>query len=430
MPHYAVICPEDAGHLLSVGALGVEMARRGHRVTLVARPKAGVIAAQLGLDMHPLENTDFRSPFPYLLWAACWLIGAPYFAVFRHWVQWRSELALRFLPDELRSLGVDGLAVDQSVLAGGTVADRLGLPHVTVCSALPYNEEPSVPPPFTAWANGQDRWSHRRNRIAFAAWRWHLGPTMRIINRHRRSWGLRPFGHPDDTFSPLAQISQMCPELDFPRLDPPRHFHHIGSLAAARRVTPDRDFPWDRLDGRPLVFASLGTVPDSSNVAAFRRILAACAPLDAQIVLTVGRWEEKRTSLRDKLGKIPTNALVVDFAPQLELLDRASALITHAGINTVLEAITKEVPMVALPRSADQPGMGARISRSGIGLVGSFARSTSSQIRDMVTRVLADTSFRERTRQMRRSLETAGGAPRAAVIAEEALTTRRPVCRK
>ena len=57
--------------------------------------------------------------------------------------------------------------------------------------------------------------------------------------------------------------------------------------------------------------------------------------------------------------------MVVDFAPQLELLDKAAMLITHAGVNTVLEALCRGVPMVALPRNADQPGNAARIEYAG-----------------------------------------------------------------
>lgn len=429
MAHLAIICPEDAGHLMSVGNIGVELARRGHRVTLVARREARAIAENLGLDLVPIGDDDFRFPFPHLLWAACWLIGAPYFAVYRHWVEWHIESAMRQLPHMLGSLCVDGMVIDQAILAGGTVAERLGLPHVTVASALPWNTEPSIPPNFTPWTNAPGRLARWRNIGAYAAWHRLLRSPLRRLNRHRRAHGLPPLRRLDDTFSRLAQISQLSPDLDFPRPSAPPHFHHIGSLAATRPENASHDFPWDWLDGRPLVYASLGTVPDGTNRKVLQRILTACAPLDAQVVLTIGKWEENARASRAMPKDIPANALVVDFAPQLELLSKATALITHAGINTVLEAITREVPMVALPRSADQPGMAARIQRAGIGLVGSFARSTPAQIRELVGRVLAEPSFRSRVRQMRGSIEAAGGVARAAAITERAIATRQPVCR-
>jgi len=46
----------------------------------------------------------------------------------------------------------------------------------------------------------------------------------------------------------------------------------------------------------------------------------------------------------------------------LELLKQTSVCITHAGLNTVLEALTQDVPQVAIPVTNDQPGVAARIA--------------------------------------------------------------------
>ena len=47
--------------------------------------------------------------------------------------------------------------------AGGTVGDRFGLPHVTVCNALAMNRDPDVPP-------------------GVLPWRFRLGPLGRLRN--------------------------------------------------------------------------------------------------------------------------------------------------------------------------------------------------------------------------------------------------------
>jgi zeaxanthin glucosyltransferase len=52
---------------------------------------------------------------------------------------------------------------------------------------------------------------------------------------------------------------------------------------------------------------------------------------------------------QNELGTVPANALVVRNAPQIELLKRAILCITHAGLNTTLEALAQGVPMVAIP---------------------------------------------------------------------------------
>ena len=429
MTHFAIVCPEGAGHLLSIGPMGIELVRRGHQVTLVGHEKTAGIAEQLGLPLHKLRTDDVPHRSSYLLWLAFSLRGDGWRIALRDIFRWRAEVILRKLPQALRELAIDGVILDQTVSAAGTAAEHVGAVPVTVCTALPWNEEAAVPPPFTSWSYEEGRRAESRNRRGYAGWRWYIRPELKLINRYRMAWKLPPFARIDDAFSPLAQISQLCPEFDFPRRELPPHFHYVGSLAANRRVAADQQFPWDRLDGRPLVFASLGTDPYPCNLPVFRKILSACAGLDVQLVLALGRWHDEQESVREKLGPVPDNAIVVEFAPQLALLDKAALLISHAGVNTVLEAITRGVPMVALPRSADQPGMGARIEYTGIGLRASFDRSTPEELRNAIKRVLGEERFRQRAAELQQAMIAAGGAARAADIAEQAVMTRCPVLR-
>jgi len=430
MSHFALLCPEHAGHLLSNGPVGVELARRGHQVTLIARDPAAPLAEQLGLAFQPLDMKDIRVWPPAVTWLAFTIIGAGAMAGWRTSFAWKAKGILRLLPQMLKDLKVDGVICDQILPAGGTAAQRAGIPFVTICSALLWHEEIDLPPPSMPWLYAKGAKARLRNRLGYAAWHWFIAPTLRMINGYRSRWGLPRFKRIDDTFSPLAQISQLCEGFDFPRREIPPHFHYIGSLASNRQVQDDDEFPWGRLDGRPLIFASLGTIPDPANVPVFRKIAAACTGVDAQLVLALGKWNKDGEKIQKMLGTLPGDHIVVDFAPQLKLLDRAALLITHGGTNTVLEALSRGLPMVALPRTHDQPGMGSRIVYSGTGLCGSFKHSTPEEIRGMVGRVLAEDSFRQRAMALKETMVAAGGAQRAADLAEEALTMGRPVRRK
>jgi MGT family glycosyltransferase len=429
MAHFAIVCPEEAGHLLPLGPLGNELVRRGHRVTVVGHEKAAGIAEQLDLPLHKLQTDDVPRPASYLLWLAFSLFGGGWRIGLRDIFRWRAEAILRRVPQALQELAIDGVILDQTVSAAGTAAEHVGAASVTVCTALPWNEEVGVPPPFTSWPYAEGRRALLRNRRGYAGWHWYIRPELKIINRYRKAWKLPPFARIDDAFSPLAQIAQSCPELDFPRRELPPHFHYVGSLAANRRVNADQRFPWDRLDARPLVFASLGTDFYPSNVPVYRKILAACAGLDVQLVLALGRWHDEQDSVREKLGPVPDNALVVEFAPQLALLERAAVMITHAGMNTTLESLSRGVPLVALPRSADQPGNASRIERAGAGLRASFLHCTPKELRRLVERVLTEETFRRKARELGQAIIAAGGAARAAEIAEQAVITRCPVLR-
>lgn len=48
-------------------------------------------------------------------------------------------------------------------------------------------------------------------------------------------------------------------------------------------------------------------------------------------------------------------------APQLEVLERSTACIMHAGLNSTPESLTLGVPLVAIPITNDQPAVAARV---------------------------------------------------------------------
>ncbi len=126
---------------------------------------------------------------------------------------------------------------------------------------------------------------------------------------------------------------------------------------------PRIDFPWEQLDGRPLVYASLGTLQNGSEDT-FRIMAEACAGLHAQLVITLGGGLDP-----SRLGSLPGDPLVVRYAPQLEIVKRAAAVITHAGLNTTLESLAEGVPPVCIPFGNDQPGVAARVAARGAGVV-------------------------------------------------------------
>jgi MGT family glycosyltransferase len=348
-------------------------------------------------------------------------------------VQWRNlfvrdaEVTLRRLPPLLEPLQADGLVWDQLNPAAGSVAEHLGMPHATICVAVPWHEDPTVPPQATGLPYSTRPSARLRYRLSYAGWRWFTGAMVKTINRFRRQWNLAPLGHIDQVFSPLAQISQLLPEFDYPRRRLPPCFHYVGSLSSCRPAAPD-DFPWEKLDGRPIVFASLGTTNDGTNWEVYRRIVEACEELPAQLVLSFGRVDQDDEH-REPIRKLARKSLVVDFVPQLAMLQRAAVMITHAGGNSTAECLAHGVPMLALPRNADQPGLAQRIVQCGAGLRGSMFRSSAAELRELLRRLLSEESFRLRAQAMQRANAAAGGAARAAGIIEEAFATRRPVLR-
>lgn len=141
-----------------------------------------------------------------------------------------------------------------------------------------------------------------------------------------------------------------------------------------------------------------------------------------QLVLTLGGGG-KGGDYHD----LPGSPLVVEYAPQLELLARARLTITHAGLNTVLESLSYGVPLVAIPITNDQPGVGARLAWSGAGRVVPLARLDASRLRIAVRSVLANPHYHRQAAWLRDAIQGSGGAPHAAAIVEQAVLTHTSV---
>jgi MGT family glycosyltransferase len=317
-------------------------------------------------------------------------------------------------PAAIRRAGVDLLLVDQMEPAGGAVAEHLDIPFVTICNALAINRDPAVPPPFTPWRFRDTAWARIRNSLGYAVSDLVMRPIMSIVADYRKSRGLRPLSGPDDSFSKIAQISQMPMEFDFPRSTLPESFHYVGPL---RREAPGQvTFPWERLDHRPLVYASLGTLQNSRE-GLFRCFAEACRGLGVQLVISHGGGLDD-----GQAAGLPGDPLIVPYAPQLDLLKRAALTITHAGLNTVLDSMACGVPVVAIPITYEQPAIGRRVEWTGTGRVLGLSRLNPGVLRARVAGLLKDRDCRAAAGRMRVAIERSQGVARAADLVENALS--------
>nr|WP_309740368.1 MULTISPECIES: nucleotide disphospho-sugar-binding domain-containing protein [unclassified Chamaesiphon] len=144
--------------------------------------------------------------------------------------------------------------------------------------------------------------------------------------------------------------------------------------------------------------------------------------VDAQLVIALGGGSNPAS-----LPDLPGSPLVVGYAPQLELLQKAALTITHAGMNTALESLSNGVPMVAIPIANDQPGVAARIAWTGTGEVITLGKLTSSRLRTAVKKVLKEDYYKQNAVRLQAAIRRAGGVSRAADIVEQVAQTGQPV---
>lgn len=410
MANVALICPPLPGHLNPTTTLGRALKRRGHSVIYFHLPGVASSVRASGVNFCP--------------------VGAPGSDLLAARIRKMSELkglrSLRFavacsrecsallcesLPAALMEARIDLMIVDQNEPAGATVAEYLKLPFVSICPSLPLNRESEIPPPFVPWDYRTEWWARLRNRIGYRLADRLIAPIGAAVNRYRSAWGLARLRTPDDSFSPIAQLSQMTADFDFPRRAPSASFHYLGPFFDTDRS--EIAFPYERLNGKPIIYASLGTLQDS-NSGYFRLIAEACTDFDTQLVIATG-------GTRLGVENLPGAPLVVDYAPQLRILSRARLTITHAGLNTVMQSLAFGVPMVAIPITHDQPGIAARIKRSGAGEVIPASRVTVPLLRAAVRRVMTEPAYHIRALSLKESIRRAGGVEQAATIVEDVL---------
>jgi UDP:flavonoid glycosyltransferase YjiC (YdhE family) len=192
------------------------------------------------------------------------------------------------------------------------------------------------------------------------------------------------------------------------------------------------------LGERPLVYVTLGTVMNG-NVPLVRLIADALADLPYDVVIALGPGIPP-----DAIGQVAGNIRVGGYLPQTRILERANAVVTHGGYNTVTEALGAGLPLFLLPLGADQPFIAERCITAGaaLGVIQPqppgppaaapppFTPPDPALIRDGTRRILEEPAFRQAARTIAAEIAALPPADYAAERLEEAVaerqTARRP----
>ncbi|HEY6991558.1 MAG TPA: nucleotide disphospho-sugar-binding domain-containing protein [Bryobacteraceae bacterium] len=402
--------------------LGRALLRRGHRVTVFSLAdveptvqREGLGFSPLGPEQYPMgslalllealkQQQGFRSSL-FVIRAAAQIV----------------RLILEHAPAALQVEAVDAVLADQNEPASASVAEYLGLPFASICTSLPINREAGIPPSFTNWEYKSGAFSKLRNKLGYKVSDVFTRNLQATLNEYRKRWRLNELRSPDDSFSRIAQIAQMPAEFDFPRQMPPPNLHYTGPWVdeVFEKSASTSEFPLDRLDGRPVLYVSLGTLQNVHSKY-FNIIAEACTGLNLQVVISVGAKKNAG------LPKLPGNHLVVRYAPQIAVLRRSALAITHAGMNTTMHALHFGIPLIAIPLAHDQPAIAARLKRTGAGVVFSPNELTVQKLRRAIDSILEnDSAWKVHARRMQQVIAEAGGVERAADIVEQSMSAGR-----
>lgn len=313
----------------------------------------------------------------------------------------------------------------------GIAAWRTGVPVMTFSSTL-ISVEDSAVPPFNTGLIPKPNWSSRL-RI-WLEWK------KLFWSRRRQSgdWDIseelnalaRDCGYPPEKIDfrvetwprlLLPELVFFPKELDFPRARTPAGAFFIeGAVDIERR---DGDFPWEQLDERkPLVYCTLGSLlPFKFPARAsqfFQMFMDVMAQRpDLQGVVTIGNY------LKAGEFNCPANVLIVAHAPQIQVLKRASLMVSHGGVTGLKESAFMGVPMLLIPVYYDEFGNAARVVYHGLGERLRLKDLSPFALGRLIDRVLKDSSYAARAKLMAQKLRQLEDESPGVAVVEDMLAT-------
>lgn len=398
------ICPNLPGHINPMTTLARYLQDRGHDVIFLYSMGANGLPCIQG---EKLDDMNASRP------EMSKLEGNNALAFYMGVAAKETEAIFKSLPRMLEKTGVEALVLDPIQFFVELAAMKLRIPYVTVANALYIDFSGYTPAGIFDWPHETSPEALARNLEA-------VTKAVRFCYNEGTKAYAKELGfktdldHPSWIFSELAYITQLPKEFDFEHPLLPPQFHYTGPFHDGK-CRPVVNFPWDQLTGEPLIYASMGTIMNG-RADVFRTIVAGVAKHKAtQLVLSIGDQLDPK-----EIGPLPSNAIIVNKAPQLELLKRASVCITHAGLNTVLESLAQGVPQLAIPVTFEQPGVAARIAAKKTGVTMPFADLTSEHLSTLLDEVLSCPIYRENARKFQQIISETNGLSIAADIVERA----------
>lgn len=383
MSRIMFVVPPFTGHINPTLAVGAELTRRGHDVAWAGHPPLlrslpeGALAYPVihkSLDAKLLANEEHR-------------LGLRGTAAMKYlWKEVLIPLAWAMLPGveaAVASFAPDVVVADQQALAGAVVAARrAGSVWATSATTPAELLRPLVwSPKATGWVNDQ-------------------------VTAFQLACGIAP--PVDVRFSDRLVLVFTTSALMGDTSGFGDHYAFTGPALGR----PERgSFPWEWLDPkRRHLLVSLGTLNVGAGERFFRVVVEALAGMGEELQAVI---------VAPPICSVPPHILVTSHVPQLALLPRMSAVVSHGGNNTVCESLAHGLPLVVAPVTNDQPITAQQAADAGAAIRLSFARVRAAELRDAVRAVLDDSSYRNAACRVRDSFTAAGGTATAADRLEE-----------
>lgn len=385
MARFVFIVPPLTGHVNPTLSLGAALLDRGHEVAWISldeRLEALLPAGgKLLLIKYTAEDTEEQESGQYLdiitkkivygVESIKFLYEEVLIPLNRHSYKGIMRNLGRFMPDLV--------IIDHEYFVGAIAAVHFGIPYVTSVTAPAAIKVMDELPKVYEW---------EQNQIVALQKELQLDTELSIAS------------------SPLLNLVFTSKEF-FGGLMMPPHYHFVGPVIHQRTATAA--FDWEKfgqIKGQSKILVSIGTTFDHAHKKSFfDKVIEAFGNTGLVVVVV---------SDPALFTAWPENFVVQSQVPQLELLPHLDAVVCHGGHNTVCETLTNGLPMVVIPIAYDQSNVAARVASLGAGIRLNFNRFKAKHLKDAVTEILSNHSYKQAAKTIRNSFYAAGGTARAA----------------
>lgn len=333
--------------------------------------------------------------------------GIDAFFITADFILGRSKVIVEEFLEEVTEWKPDYIIHDSFCYWGKEFARILGIPGVSVFANFAFIDEMGLMDPSYFMENvlrtGNDP-VYLMHKTDGNLYRKMMSKLTRVI---AMKYGLKDINIINDIFCSKEKLSIMFTSRAFQIYEEAFDDSYCFTGFSVYPRKESDDFPYDWLNGKPIVYIALGTIFNNKSDF-YLQCIEAFRDSDRQVVMAVGH-----NTKMDDWGDTPDNFIIMASVPQLELLKRAEVFISHGGTNSVHESICMHVPLVIVPQSFDQFMGAIAVERSGAGRYIRSADIRAAELLEAVNEVTVNPTYRDRCIAIHRSFEEAGGAERA-----------------
>ncbi|MBB3972063.1 glycosyltransferase [Hansschlegelia beijingensis] len=360
--HVLIAAIGSSGDVLPLIAIGGELQRRGHRVTMAAPAPFGPMAARAGIGFEALgTERDYAAAFADpALWSSRRGVRTLFAAV-------AAAIPPTFAFVMRRHRRGRTIVLASSLALGARVAVGVRRGPYIVVHLQPVlmqsrHEAPRLPGLFSlGWLPAELKW-----RLQIGADRYVIDPALLpALNAFRAEIGQDPVRRLRHWWNARGRVLLLYPPW-FAAFQPdwPKNARQVGFPCADMVGAPDEgpEALAAFLDAGPKPVAVTFGTGMLHGEAMYRAAIAACAALGLRCVVSCPHPLEIPPEGRGQV-------FVLRYAPFSVLLPRCRAIIHHGGIGTVAQAFAAAIPQLIVPLAFDQFDNAERVKRLGCGLV-------------------------------------------------------------